>query len=130
MAFFFSGMLSHNKKSPQTQKPAWQRVFVYRGVGKYIKLGIAYSDAGHSKWAVCALQDVLYPFFFSCQTIFLQFALNSHFTFCSKLYIINTARFFPSFFDVCTIFTTIKLYFQKFLWIPTYFKRRPSAWTI
>ena len=22
---------------PKTQKPAWQRVFVYRGVGKYIK---------------------------------------------------------------------------------------------
>ena len=30
------------RKNPhQTQKPAWQRVFVYRGVGKYIKLGIA-----------------------------------------------------------------------------------------
>ena len=31
-------IVSFKAKNPQqTQKPAWQRVFVYRGVGKYIK---------------------------------------------------------------------------------------------
>ena len=39
-------LFPERKKAPETQKPAWQRVFVYRGVGKYIKLGIAFSVAG------------------------------------------------------------------------------------
>ncbi len=73
-----------NKKNPQqTQKPAWQLVFVYRGVGKYIKLGISNYQARVSSFSQqrgfvhrSSSQCILYPFFFSCQTEFFVFALN------------------------------------------------------
>ena len=54
---------SFQKNPQQTQKPAWQRVFVYRGVGKYIKLGIAFSVQGAQFSCGSCLARCIIPIF-------------------------------------------------------------------
>jgi hypothetical protein len=73
------------RKNPQqTQKPAWQRVFVYRGVGKYIKLGIAIQMQALEKQRVLRSLWRL-PCLAICIIRFFLFLSNKIFDICFNL---------------------------------------------
>ena len=74
---------SFQKNPQQTQKPAWQRVFVYRGVGKYIKLGIAFSVQRPGVPVFSQHPCCLYPAI--CIIRFFLFLSNNFFGVCFNL---------------------------------------------